>query len=174
LTPDSSTLAAGFFCGWRLDDGLQSALLNRPIGELHVTVTHVTSISQWAAATGPPGRCSSVARRSTTRSRSRWGSRPWGGNGSSADHRLYQLIRQPQPIVSRHSKIEFPDAGAETFASHSADALALAISSLSGDPFERLRQARFAGGCSGTASRSERPARSILVVGWGILHSVAS
>jgi hypothetical protein len=30
--------------------------------------------------------------------------------------RLYQLIRQPKPIVDRRFEIEFLDAGVETFA----------------------------------------------------------
>ena len=38
------------------------------------------------------------------------------GSGVVADHRLYQLIRQPGPIVERTLDIEFPDAGVEAFA----------------------------------------------------------
>ena len=38
------------------------------------------------------------------------------GNGSAADQRLYQLIRQPGPIRDRHFEIEFLDAGVEAFA----------------------------------------------------------
>jgi hypothetical protein len=38
------------------------------------------------------------------------------GNGIAVEQRLYQLIRQPKPIVERHFEIEFPDAGVETFA----------------------------------------------------------
>ncbi|MGH9200011.1 MAG: hypothetical protein ACRD2A_02100 [Vicinamibacterales bacterium] len=38
------------------------------------------------------------------------------GNGSAAEQPLYQLIRQPHPIVDRQFEIEFLDAGVETFA----------------------------------------------------------
>jgi thiol-disulfide isomerase/thioredoxin len=39
-----------------------------------------------------------------------------GGNGTVVDQRLYQLIRQPKPVVDRTFGIEFLDAGVETFA----------------------------------------------------------
>ena len=39
-----------------------------------------------------------------------------GGNGMAVEQRLYQLIRQPKPIVDRQFEIEFLDAGMETFA----------------------------------------------------------
>jgi len=39
-----------------------------------------------------------------------------GGNGTVVEQRLYQLIRQPEPIVDRTFEIEFLDAGVETFA----------------------------------------------------------
>jgi thiol-disulfide isomerase/thioredoxin len=38
------------------------------------------------------------------------------GNGTVVEQRLYQLIRQPHPIVDRTFAIEFLDAGVETFA----------------------------------------------------------
>lgn len=38
------------------------------------------------------------------------------GNGTATYPRLYQLIRQPQPIVDRLVEIEFRDAGAKAFA----------------------------------------------------------
>jgi thiol-disulfide isomerase/thioredoxin len=38
------------------------------------------------------------------------------GNGAVVEQRLYQLIRQPTPIVDRQFEIEFLDAGVETFA----------------------------------------------------------
>jgi hypothetical protein len=44
-----------------------------------------------------------------------------GGNGTVVEQRLYQLVRQPRPIVDRRFEIEFLDAGVETLASHSAD-----------------------------------------------------
>ena len=37
------------------------------------------------------------------------------GNGTVSDQRLYQLIRQPGPIVDRRFEIEFLDAGVEAF-----------------------------------------------------------
>jgi hypothetical protein len=39
-----------------------------------------------------------------------------GGNGTAVEPRLYQLIRQPKPIVERQFEVEFLDAGVETFA----------------------------------------------------------
>ena len=39
-----------------------------------------------------------------------------GGNGTVIEQRLYQLIRQPKPIIDRTFEIEFLDAGVETFA----------------------------------------------------------
>ena len=39
-----------------------------------------------------------------------------GGNGTVAEQRLYQLIRQPKPIVDRTFEIEFLDPGVEAFA----------------------------------------------------------
>jgi thiol-disulfide isomerase/thioredoxin len=38
------------------------------------------------------------------------------GNGSLTEPRLYQLIRQPKPIMARRFEIEFLDAGAEVYA----------------------------------------------------------
>jgi thiol-disulfide isomerase/thioredoxin len=38
------------------------------------------------------------------------------GNGTATEQRLYQLIRQPQPIGDRLFEIEFLDPGVETFA----------------------------------------------------------
>jgi thiol-disulfide isomerase/thioredoxin len=38
------------------------------------------------------------------------------GNGTVAEQRLYQLIRQPNPIADRQFEIEFLDAGVEAFA----------------------------------------------------------
>lgn len=37
------------------------------------------------------------------------------GNGTMSEQRMYQLIRQPQPIVDKDFEIEFLDAGAEVF-----------------------------------------------------------
>ena len=38
------------------------------------------------------------------------------GNGTAGEQRLYQLIRQPQPIVDRQFEMESFDAGMEAFA----------------------------------------------------------
>jgi thiol-disulfide isomerase/thioredoxin len=38
------------------------------------------------------------------------------GNGTATEQRLYQLIRQPQPIIDRQFEIEFLDPGMEVFA----------------------------------------------------------
>jgi hypothetical protein len=38
------------------------------------------------------------------------------GNGTLSEPRLYQLIRQPAPIVDRQFEIEFLDSGVEMFA----------------------------------------------------------
>ena len=38
------------------------------------------------------------------------------GNGTAPEQRMYQLIRQPSPIVERQFEIEFLDAGVEAFA----------------------------------------------------------
>ncbi len=38
------------------------------------------------------------------------------GNGTVAEQRLYQLIRQPKPIGDRQFEIEFLDGGVEAFA----------------------------------------------------------
>ena len=37
------------------------------------------------------------------------------GNGTVAEQRLYQLIRQPKPIADRQFEIEFLDPGVEVF-----------------------------------------------------------
>jgi Thioredoxin like C-terminal domain len=37
------------------------------------------------------------------------------GNGTAAEQRMHQLIRQPAPIVDREFAIEFLDSGAEGF-----------------------------------------------------------
>ena len=37
------------------------------------------------------------------------------GNGTLSEQRMYQLLRQPQPIAERQFEIEFLDAGAEAF-----------------------------------------------------------
>lgn len=67
-----------------------------------------------------------AARGATVRFRARVDGQPPGaahgvdvdeqGNGTVNDQRLFQLIRQPKPIVDRQLEIEFLDAGIEAFA----------------------------------------------------------
>ena len=38
------------------------------------------------------------------------------GNGTVAEQRMYQLIRQAKPIADRQFEIEFLDSGVEAFA----------------------------------------------------------
>jgi hypothetical protein len=38
------------------------------------------------------------------------------GIGTATEQRLYQLIRQPKPIIDRQFEIEFLDSGVEAFA----------------------------------------------------------
>ena len=38
------------------------------------------------------------------------------GNGTLAEPRMYQLIRQPKPIIDRQFEIEFLGSGVEAFA----------------------------------------------------------
>jgi hypothetical protein len=38
------------------------------------------------------------------------------GNGTVTEPRLYQLIRQPNPVTDRQFEIEFLDPGEEAFA----------------------------------------------------------
>jgi hypothetical protein len=67
----------------------------------------------------------SAARGASARFRVRIDGRPPGaahgadvddqGNGLAAEPRLYQLIRQPNPIVDREFEIEFLDPGAEAY-----------------------------------------------------------
>ena len=37
------------------------------------------------------------------------------GNGTVTEQRLYQLIRQPKPIVDRQFEIEFLDSGVDAY-----------------------------------------------------------
>ena len=45
------------------------------------------------------------------------------GNGTVIEQRMYQLIRQSEPIADRQFEIEFLDSGVEAFALRSADRL---------------------------------------------------
>jgi hypothetical protein len=37
------------------------------------------------------------------------------GNGTVTEQRLYQLIRQPEPIADRHFEIEYLESGVEAY-----------------------------------------------------------
>jgi thiol-disulfide isomerase/thioredoxin len=95
--------------------GRQATILNGPNGRIayrfHARDLHLVM--------GPP-------RQGTVRFRVSIDGQPPGvargvdvdaaGNGTVVDPRLYQLIRQPGPIVDRQFEIEFLDAGVETLA----------------------------------------------------------
>jgi thiol-disulfide isomerase/thioredoxin len=95
--------------------GRQATVLNRPNGRIayrfHARDLHLVM--------GPP-------RQGTVRFRVSIDGQPPGaahgvdvdaaGNGTVGEPRLYQLIRQPKPIVDRQFEIEFLDAGVETLA----------------------------------------------------------
>ncbi|HEY6427189.1 MAG TPA: redoxin domain-containing protein [Acidimicrobiales bacterium] len=98
---------------WRI--GSVSALLDEPGGSIsyqfHARDLHLVM--------GPPAASSDV------RFRVRLNGEPPGaaqgvdvdesGNGTADYQRMYQLIRQPSPIVDRLFEIEFLDAGVEAF-----------------------------------------------------------
>ena len=69
---------------------------------------------------GPPARGSAVRFRVLLDARppgdAHGGDVDAEGNGMVTEQRLYQLIRQPGPIVDRQFEIEFLDVGAEAFA----------------------------------------------------------
>jgi Thioredoxin like C-terminal domain len=96
--------------------GRQAAALNAPNGRIafrfHARDLHLV------LAPGAPG--------TSVRYRVRIDGRPPGiahgidvdeqGEGAVREQRLYQLIRQPRPIVDRQFEIEFLEAGVEAFA----------------------------------------------------------
>ena len=96
--------------------GNQATVLSRPAGRIvcrfHARDLHLVM--------GPPRRESPVRFRVSIDGRPPGPARGLdvdeGGNGTAVDQRLYQLIRQPKPIVDRQFEIEFLDAGVETFA----------------------------------------------------------
>jgi len=95
--------------------GKQATVLNSPNGRItyrfHARDVHLVM--------GPPRQGTSIPFRLSI------DGRPPGtdhgldvdenGNGRVVEPRLYQLIRQPRPIVDRQLEIEFLDAGVETF-----------------------------------------------------------
>ena len=103
--------------GWRVDDG-QAGNSPRAVPTVGscIAFTRATFISSWARHD----------KRHSVRFRVSIGGQPpgpahgvdldEGGNGTVVEPRLYQLIRQPKPIIDRQFEIEFLDAGVETFA----------------------------------------------------------
>ena len=99
--------------GWRI--GEVPALLTEPGG----SITYAFHARDVNLVMGPP------AKQSPVRFRVRLDGEPPGpargidsdesGNGTADYHRMYQLIRQPEPIVDRRFEIEFLDAGVEAF-----------------------------------------------------------
>ena len=95
--------------------GTQATVLNKPSGQIvyrfHGRDVHLVM--------GPPRSASPVRFRVTI------DGQPPGaahgldvdeaGNGTATEQRLYQLIRQPKPIVDRTFAIEFLDAGVEAY-----------------------------------------------------------
>ena len=96
--------------------GRQAAVANSPNGRIvyrfHARDLHLVM--------GPPREGVSVRFRVTIDGQPPGSARgsdvDEGGHGTAVDQRLYQLIRQPRPIVDRLFEIEFLDAGVEAFA----------------------------------------------------------
>jgi len=96
--------------------GKQAAVLNGPNGQIvyrfHARDLHLVM--------GPPRSGASVRFRVSIDGQAPGAARgsdvDEGGDGTVDRQRLYQLIRQPNPIVDRTFAIEFLDTGAETFA----------------------------------------------------------
>jgi Thioredoxin like C-terminal domain len=96
--------------------GNQATVLSRPAGR----IVHRFHARDLHLVMGPPRRNSPVRFRVSIDGRPPGPARGLdvdeGGNGTAVDQRLYQLIRQPKPIVDRQFEIEFLDAGAESYA----------------------------------------------------------
>ena len=96
--------------------GRQATVANSPNGRIvyrfHARDLHLVM--------GPPRQGASVRFRVTIDGQppgaAHGGDVDEGGNGTVVEQRLYQLIRQPKPIVDRQFEIEFLDAGVEAFA----------------------------------------------------------
>jgi thiol-disulfide isomerase/thioredoxin len=96
--------------------GKQAAVLNKPNGRIayrfHARDLHLVM--------GPAARGSPVRFRVLVDGQPPGAARGIDvddkGNGTVSEQRLYQLIRQPKPIVERQFEIEFLDSGVETFA----------------------------------------------------------
>ena len=94
----------------------QAVALNRPNGRIacrfHARDLHLVM--------GPASRGTSVRFRVRVDGQAPGASRGIDvdalGNGIVGEQRLYQLIRQPKPIIDRQFEIEFLDTGVEAFA----------------------------------------------------------
>jgi len=95
--------------------GTQATVLNKASGQIvyrfHARDVHLVM--------GPPRSASPVRFRVTIDGQPPGAARGLdvdeGGNGTTSDQRLDQLIRQPKPIADRTFAIEFLDAGVEAF-----------------------------------------------------------
>jgi thiol-disulfide isomerase/thioredoxin len=95
--------------------GTPATVLNKAAGQIvyrfHARDVHLVM--------GPPRSASPVRFRVTIDGQAPGAARGLdvdeGGNGTASEQRLYQLIRQPKPIVDRTLAIEFLDAGVEAF-----------------------------------------------------------
>jgi thiol-disulfide isomerase/thioredoxin len=95
--------------------GTQATVLNKPAGQIAYRF-HARDVN---LVMGPPRPASSVRFRVTIDGQPPGAGHGLdvdeGGSGTAVDQRLYQLIRQPKPIVDRTFAIEFLDAGVEAF-----------------------------------------------------------
>ena len=103
--------------GGRLDDRQAGDRPEQgPTGRSSIASTPVTCISSW----GRHGQRASVRFRVSIDGQPPGAAHGLdvdeGGNGTVVEQRLYQLVRQPKPIVDRTFAIDFLDAGVETFA----------------------------------------------------------
>jgi len=93
----------------------EATLLNQPNGR----ITYCFHARDLNLIMGPAARGTSVRFRVTIDGQPPNGAHGTDidaqGNGVVAEQRMYQLLRQPKPIVDRQFAIEFLDAGAEAF-----------------------------------------------------------
>ena len=87
-----------------------------PTDGLHTAFMRATFMSSWVRH-GKGAPCVSGCRLTGSRRVLRTASTSTrAGTGTVVEQRLYQLVRQPKPIVDRRFEIEFLDAGVETLA----------------------------------------------------------
>ena len=101
----------------RVDDGQAGDCSDAvPTAGSRTASTRATFISSWVRRAG---RAPYVSASRSTASRQvplTASTSTSDGNGTVVEQRLYQLIRQPKPIVDRQFEIEFLDPGVEAFA----------------------------------------------------------